>query len=186
MDIAIMGTGKIGTTLGRKLAGAGHQVVYGSREPGDGAVSIDDAVKGGEVVIVAIPGPAVESFATDHGSQLAGKLVLDASNKMGEPVANSRSAYETRAPGARYGRVFNCLGVEVLEDPNFGKTPSDMFFACHDADRATIETLVADVGLRPVYVGSDATVVDGVFRLWIALAMGQQRGRHLGFRTLDR
>ncbi len=31
--IAVLGTGKVGSALGTKLASVGHQVVYGSRTP---------------------------------------------------------------------------------------------------------------------------------------------------------
>jgi predicted dinucleotide-binding enzyme len=42
------------------------------------------------------------------------------------------------------------------------------------------------VGLRPVRVGGldCADVVDGVTRLWFALALHQGHGRHLGLRVL--
>ena len=39
MEIAVIGTGFIGGILGRALAGAGHQVTFGSRHPGDEAVA---------------------------------------------------------------------------------------------------------------------------------------------------
>lgn len=39
MEIAVIGTGFIGGILGRALAGAGHQVTFGSRHPADEAVA---------------------------------------------------------------------------------------------------------------------------------------------------
>ena len=39
MEIAVIGTGFIGSTLGRALAAAGQQVTFGSRHPGDDAVA---------------------------------------------------------------------------------------------------------------------------------------------------
>ena len=49
-----------------------------------------------------------------------------------------------------------------------------------------VETLITDVGLRPVFVGSDQEeLIDALFRLWIALAMGQGRGRRLALRLID-
>jgi hypothetical protein len=35
MQIAIIGAGRVDTTLGRRLAGAGHTVTYGVRTPDD-------------------------------------------------------------------------------------------------------------------------------------------------------
>ncbi len=43
MDITIVGTGFIGTTLGRALASSGHHVTFGSRHPADDAVGVPDA-----------------------------------------------------------------------------------------------------------------------------------------------
>jgi 8-hydroxy-5-deazaflavin:NADPH oxidoreductase len=130
----------------------------------------------------------VGRFAREHGRALAGKLVLDAGNRVGGPVgmpAHSAAAYAEHAPGSRYARVFNTLGVENLAEPDFDGTPADMFFSCAPADRPVVEDLVAGVGLRPVYVGEgQQDVVDGVLRLWIALAIGQRLGRRLAFRML--
>nr|WP_275942424.1 NAD(P)-binding domain-containing protein [Rhodococcus sp. MS16] len=40
MSIAILGTGKVGSALGARLASVGHHVVYGSRTPTDGAGTV--------------------------------------------------------------------------------------------------------------------------------------------------
>lgn len=42
------------------------------------------------------------------------------------------------------------------------------------------------MGLRPVWVGGPehTAVVDTLGGLWFALALGQQRGRHLAFKLL--
>jgi 8-hydroxy-5-deazaflavin:NADPH oxidoreductase len=209
VNVAVIGTGNIGGTVGQALARAGHQVVFGSRAATAGGPSaaagaagaagasgasgarttgIGEAIAAADVVLVAIPAHAVEDFAREYGAALDGKLVLDAANRFGAPAgtpAHNAAAYAEHAPGSRYARVFNTLGVEILADPDIGGTLADMFFSCPPADRAVVETLVSAVGLRPVYVGADQhDVVDGVLRLWVALAIGQKRGRHLAFRTL--
>ncbi len=35
MHLAIIGAGNVGTALGRRLAGAGHEAMYGVRDPAD-------------------------------------------------------------------------------------------------------------------------------------------------------
>lgn len=49
-----------------------------------------------------------------------------------------------------------------------------------------MEGLIADVGLRPARVGGldQMQLLDGVLRLWFALAIGQKMGRHLAFKLL--
>ena len=189
MDVTIIGTGFIGSTLGRALASAGHVVTFGSRHPANEVVgwtgvvaSIGDAVAASEVIILAMPGTAVAELAREVGSALAGKLVIDATNRMGEPVANSRSELP---PTIRYARAFNTLGGENFENPVFPGGTADLFFSAPVADRAAVEEIVAAVGLGPVYVGEDQEgLIEALFKLWIELAMKQGRGRHLAMKLV--
>jgi hypothetical protein len=88
--------------------------------------------------------------------------------------------------GVRYARAFNTLGGENMADPNFADGPADMFFCAAEDDRDTVEIVIEGVGLRPVYVGADQeAIVDCLFRLWIALAVAQGRGRRLAQRLLE-
>ncbi len=191
MNVAVIGTGFIGTTLGRAISRSGHVVIFGSRHPDETVIadaparfaSIGEAVADGDVVILALPAAAVEEFAAEHREALDGKLVIDATNKIGAEVVNSRASLP---PTVRYARAFNTLGGENLADPVFAEGRADMFFSGPEEDRATIETVIDAVGLRPVYVGPDEEgLVDDMFLLWIALAVKQGRGRRLAFRLLD-
>jgi 8-hydroxy-5-deazaflavin:NADPH oxidoreductase len=193
MDVAVIGTGFIGGILGRALARAGHAVTFGSRTPQDGEVigdtdsrvaSIPDALAAAPVVILALPGRAVAAMTAEHGELLRGRLIIDATNRMGEAVVNARGALPAEI---RYARAFNTLGGENLEDPVFPGGVADMFFSAPDADRSTVEEVIRAVGLRPVFVGADQEeLIDGLFRLWVALVMGQGRGRQLALRLLER
>lgn len=146
-------------------------------------VSIAEALDRSDVIILALPGDAVAGFAAEHGHALEGKLVIDATNKMGEGVANSRAALPS---GIHYARAFNTLGGETMADPVFSDGPADMFFSAAEADRERVEEIIRGVGLRPVYVGADEEeLIDALFRLWISLAMGQKRGRRLALRLLE-
>ena len=119
-----------------------------------------------------------------HGAALAKKLVIDATNQMGQPVANARAALPA---DVRYARAFNTLGGENFEDPVFADGPADLFFSAPEADRATVEAVIEGVGLRPVYLGEDREeLVDALFQVWIALALQQGRGRRLALRLIDR
>jgi 8-hydroxy-5-deazaflavin:NADPH oxidoreductase len=192
MDIAVVGTGFIGGTLGRSLARAGHRVTFGSRHPVDDEVaagtnattaSVEAALAAADVVILAVPGPAVAEVTVGNAAALSGTLVIDATNRMGEPVGNSRADLPS---GVRYARAFNTLGGENMADPDFDDGPADMFFSSPEADRQTVEAVIEGVGLRPIYVGPDQeALIDCLFRLWIALAVTQGRGRRLAFRLLQ-
>ncbi len=192
MEIAIIGTGFIGGVLGKALSGAGHRVTFGSRHPdhdevGSGTTaavaSIGDALARAEAVILAIPGGAVAGLAAEHGGALADKLVIDATNQMGRPVANGRAALPVTV---RYARAFNAVGGENLADPVFAEGRADLFFSAPEQDRSDVETIIEGVGLRPIYVGEDEeALIDDLFQLWVTLAVKQGRGRRLALRLLE-
>jgi predicted dinucleotide-binding enzyme len=196
MTIAVIGSGFIGGTLGRAFARAGHATVFGTRDPASSTVagdsgattaSVGDAIGKADTVVIAIPGTAVEELVRTHGDTLAGKLVVDAANSMGGAVAHHAELVAQHAPGARYARAFNTLGGENFADPDFDGVRADLFYSAPAADRATLDTLITAVGLRPMYLGENQyDTVDTVLRLWFALAVGQGHGRHLAFRTLTR
>jgi len=193
MEIAVIGTGFIGGILGRALARSGHTVVFGARRPDEREVvgdtpaavtTIPEALAAADVVLLAVPGAAVADLSAEHGDLLAGKLVIDATNQMGRPVANARAALPD---GVRYARAFNTLGGENMEDPLFADGPADLFFSAADADRPVVEEVIRGVGLNPIDLGADREdLVDALFQVWIALAIGQGRGRRLALRLIDR
>jgi 8-hydroxy-5-deazaflavin:NADPH oxidoreductase len=196
VTIAVIGTGFIGGTLGRAFARAGNPTVFGSRHPEDrgvagdtdaGTTTVGDAIAKAETVLLALPGRAVEGLLRTHGDALAGKLVIDAANSMGGGAAHHADLVARYAPTARYARAFNTLGGENFADPVFDGVPADLFYSAPAGDRATLDALIGAVGLRPMYLGEDQQdTVDGVLRLWFALAAGQGHGRNLAFRTLTR
>jgi len=195
VDVAVIGTGFIGGTLGRAFARAGERVVFGSRHPetddvggvagveGASVAPVGEALAAADVVVLAVPGKSVADLVAEHGGAWSGKLIIDATNQMGADVANCRGSL----PGnVRYARAFNTLGGENFADPVFADGPADLFFSAPEGDRATVETLINDVGLRPIYVGADQELIlDALFRLWIALAMTQGRGRRIALRLLE-
>ena len=181
MKIAVIGKGNIGGTLGSRWRAAGHDVTYGARDgsgegPGGAPVrGIGDALASAEVVLLAVPGQAVPDVVSEQGAALAGKVVIDAVNRIGAAEFDSRALITAAAPTARYARAFNSLGWENFADPVPG---SNMFFAADPEARAITEELISAVGLEPAFLG-DATAtqtVDALLPLWFALV--QQNGGH--------
>jgi predicted dinucleotide-binding enzyme len=190
MRIGVIGAGNIGGTLGAALARAGHQVKLGSRRPqpsadGPEVTDLTAALADAEVVLLALPAGALDGFLAEHAGSLAGKLIIDATNRIGAPVANAAVQLAAAAPTARYARAFNTLGWENFAEPVFDGVPADLFFSCQPADRAVLEELIGAVGLRPAYLGADRQdVVDGVLHLWFALVQANGGNRHLALRVL--
>jgi 8-hydroxy-5-deazaflavin:NADPH oxidoreductase len=91
--IAIIGAGPIGSALAAHLILAGDKVTVGTRHPHAFAPpdyqreyidypvrSIEEAIDGAEVAILAIPNAAVAPFAEAYRDRLAGAVIIDPSN----------------------------------------------------------------------------------------------------------
>jgi 8-hydroxy-5-deazaflavin:NADPH oxidoreductase len=189
MRIAVIGKGNIGGTLGSKWRAAGHDVVYGTRDgsgqgPGGAPVrSIGAALEDAEVVLLAVPGQAVPDVVNEQGAALAGKVVIDAVNRMGAPEFDSRALIAAAAPSARYVRAFNSLGWENFADPIPG---ANLFFAADPEARALAEELISAVGLEPAFVGDPTATatVDGLLPLWFALVRQNGGNRKVALRIV--
>lgn len=79
------------------------------------------------------------------------------------------------------------LGWENFATPVFKGIRADLFY-CGDGgeERAAVDTLIAEIGLRPVYIGETEKnhLIDNLTRLWFTLALEQGRGRHLALKML--
>jgi len=184
-SIAVIGSGNIGATIGEAWRRAGHEVAFASRSPAPPeTLGIGDAIAGAEVVLLAVPGAAVPELLAEHGAALDGRVVIDATNDVGGERLHHRDAYAEHAAGARFARAFNTLGFEMFADPSVGGEVVDLFWC--GPDDAGVEGLIADVGLRPVWVGGVEAfdLVDSLTQLWFTLALRQGRGRRLAFRLL--
>lgn len=203
MKVAVLGAGNIGSTLGRKWARAGHEVMFGVRNVDKPQVqalvaelghrasagTVGQAIGFGDVVVCAIPGVAMDEMIQAYAQALNGKIVIDPANRPDNTARNSLPTFTTYAPGAKVYRAFNNLGWQNFESPQFGDVQADLFYCGPAGDaKAAVEQLIADVGLRPVCVGdlNQIRLVDMMGLLWRALASGQGMGRHLAFKMLTR
>jgi predicted dinucleotide-binding enzyme len=173
MKIGILGSGQIGSTLGRHLARAGHTIFFSSRHPkdlqklaeevGSGAQAgtLEDAVKFGEVLVLAIPWRDKESLP--EPDLFKGKVVIDAMNAysafgrvmdLGETTSSEEVA--KLLPGARLIKAFNTMGSNDLGSGAFksGKDRLAIFVAGDDAEAERIVSgLIEEIGFVPIYTG---------------------------------
>ena len=201
MKIIILGAGNIGSTLGSKWANKGHEVVFGVRDPqaekvqallakmgqGTTAVSISTAAANADVVVFAIPGSAMAATAAQLGSQLNGKILIDTTNNVGQPVMGSLDVLRQAAPDSPIFRAFCTLGWENFAVPVIDGMQVDLFY-CGDGggEQTAVDNLITDIGLRPVYVGGveTADLLDALTRLWFIMAFQKGYGRHLAFKMI--
>lgn len=173
MQIGIVGSGRIGSNLGRLLSRAGHEVIFSfSRDParlaaaaaaGPGARtgSPRDAVADADVVVLSVPWDAIDVALAETGP-LDGKVVVDTTNPFGGdglvPLADGTSAQhnQARMPGARLAKAFNTLTAGFQADAA-GRTGEDrvaMFYVAADAQADEVTArLITDAGFSPVSLG---------------------------------
>lgn len=204
MKIAIIGTGSVGGTLGRRWAQQGHEVLFGSRDPGgekarallvaSGATaqtgSYQEAAGFGEALLIALPYDALRETLPGLGD-LRGKVVLDAVNHVGAPAGAPAVAAQIAEllPGARIVKAFNTMGWDIMADPRFGDLCADHFICGDDAAaKAIVADLSRDLGFEVVDAGGldNAGLLEGLARLWIDMAFRQGMGREMAFKLLRR
>jgi len=163
MKIAILGAGRVGSTVGRLWHAAGHDVTFAARhaaqpralaaELGERAhaASVAGAVASVEAVLVAVPGPAVTDVLQAAGP-LDGRVMMDAANSFGQQQVTLRSLAEA-FPRARWVRAFNSLSASIMADDNHRKPPWVMFLSGDEEAKPVVAQLIRDAGFDPVDLG---------------------------------
>lgn len=172
MRIAIIGAGRIGSTLARLFAQAGHSVALSnSRGPDsltqavaeigqDGEVRADTpagAAESAELILLAVPWDAWEHVLPPEAA--AGKIVVDAMNRFGgaaEPGSTERVA--ERLPGAAVVKAFNTMHWQELATaglPGADTAERRAIFVAGDDPRARAAAvrLIDEIGFAAVETG---------------------------------
>jgi 8-hydroxy-5-deazaflavin:NADPH oxidoreductase len=161
--IAILGAGRVGSTLGRLWHAAGHDVTFAARgaarpralaaELGERthAASVADALAGADVVLVAVPGPAVTDVL-QAARPLDGRVMIDAANSFGQQQVTLRSLADA-FPQARWVRAFKSLSVSIMAGDNHRQPPWVMFLSGDEKAKPVVAQLIRDAGFDPFDLG---------------------------------
>jgi len=176
LKVGVIGSGRIGSTLGGIWVKAGHEVLFSSLDlEHDRELAVrlggkaragtpKEAAAFGEVLLMAVPYGALPQIGKDLGSLLKGKVVVDASNPFpqrdGEVATWAREkgaglASAELLPGARIVRTFNAIGWSRMAEAAQSKGERiGMPIASDDSAAIDIASrLVREVGYEPVLVG---------------------------------
>jgi predicted dinucleotide-binding enzyme len=209
MKIAVIGTGSVGGTLGRRWAELGHSVRFGVRDVADAGAnalvtqikgearlaSVREAAADADVVVLATP-YAANAAALASAGDLSGKVLIDVTNPVGADfslaVGFSTSGAEEvakLAPGARVYKAMNQVGFEVMADPAFAAGKPVMFVAGDEPKgKEVVLGLVNALGFEAIDAGDLhlARLLEPYAMLWIHLMARRRLGRRFAFGLLRR
>ena len=175
IKIGVIGSGHVGSAIGKVWASAGHPVMFASRNldhdkqlaAGIGAKAQagtpTQAVAFGDVLLLAVPYGALPELGKALGSALKGKIIVDACN----PFPNRDGEIANRArdegvgkvssellPGARIVRAFNAIGAADMGAAH--EQPGKIGMPIAGDDKQAIEiasVLISEIGYVPMLVG---------------------------------
>ena len=174
MEIGILGSGTVGTTLGTAFTKLGHSVTIGSRDAAKPealewaaahhahAADFAEAAEAGELLVNATSGTASLDVLLSVGAEaLGGKVLIDVANPLdfsaGFPpflsVSNRTSLAEQLQhafPSLRVVKALNTVNASVMVAPErIADGVHDTFLAGDDDDaKADVAALLVSLGWR--------------------------------------
>jgi 8-hydroxy-5-deazaflavin:NADPH oxidoreductase len=188
VSTAIIGVGNLGGTVARHLVAGGEPVVLAAADeahaealadelgPNASAASVEDAIAGADVVVLATWLDQTRSFLPAEASLLENKIVVDPSNPIGfENGQMIRTLPEGQSSGsvvagmlpasAHYVKAFGSLGAVEQLATSANRDPRVVLFYATDDDaaEATAQRLIRAAGFEPLKVGglSEAGRIEG-------------------------
>ncbi|MER3523406.1 MAG: NADP oxidoreductase [Ignavibacteria bacterium] len=197
MNIGILGSGMVGTTLGTRLVRLGHAVMIGSRSPDNAKAAawarsngesashstFADAAAFGEMILLCTKGDVtLDILHATNPAHFARKVVIDVTNPLdfskGVPpslfVCNTDSLGEQvqcTLPEAYVVKSLNIVNCEVMVNPAKYAPGATMFVCGNDATAKTrVEALLRQFGWEDILDLGDITGARGMemmLPLWL-------------------
>jgi len=155
--VSIIGTGTMGQAIAAVAGRGGHTVQLLGQ--GDATTEVT-----GDIVVLAVPYPAVAQVIAERGDSLAGRIVVDITNPLNfetfdsltVPADSSATAEIAAAlPQSRVLKAFNTTFAGTLASSSVGPLTTTVQIAGDDADaKSTLAGLITSGGLRAIDAGS--------------------------------
>ena len=188
--VSIIGTGNMGQAIAAIAGKGGNSVeLIGSSDAGQPIT--------GDVVVLAVPYPAVPEILQTRGESFAGKVVVDITNPLDFTTfdsltvpADSSAAAEIAAalPQSRVLKAFNTTFAGTLAAGTVGPLTTTVLIAGDDADaKSLLAGIVTAGGLRAADAGSlrRARELEALGFLQLTLAAGEKISWTGGFGLVD-
>ena len=155
--LSIIGTGNMGQAIAAVAGRGGHTVQLLGQADSQTEIT-------GDIVVLAVPYPAVSAVIAERGDTLAGKIVVDITNPLDFETfdslvvpADSSAAAEIAAalPESRVLKAFNTTFAGTLASSTVGPLTTTVLIAGDDADaKATLAGIVTSGGVNAIDAGS--------------------------------
>ncbi|MFE0510531.1 NADPH-dependent F420 reductase [Streptomyces sp. NPDC058964] len=200
-DIAVLGSGTVGTSLALGLARAGHTVLIGTsrperapsgelREAGVRLTTHASAVEPADVVFNTTPGELSVDILRPLEPQLRGRILVDVSNAHvrspeGFPAApvypESSLAEELQKalPRTRVVKSLNTMDSRVMINPSVLPVPATACVSGDDAGaKETLVGLLRDLGWKDEWILDLGGLYNARAQEWVVLMLGPFVTRH--------
>ncbi len=185
-SVTIFGAGTMGMAIDRVLTAGGASV--------DHITSSDHgATVAGDIVVLAVPYPALSAITAEYGDQLAGKVVIDITNPLNFETfdslvvpPNSSAAVELAEslPSSSVLKAFNTTFAATLATKQVGPNPTTVLIAGDDsAAKDTLAAALTAGGVGAIDAGglNRARELEALGFLQLTLAVGEKVGWTGGF-----
>ena len=185
-NVTIFGDGNMGTAIDGVLSAGGASVDH---------ITTSDAGKAvtGDIVVLAVPYPALHDITSGYADQLAGKVVVDITNPLNfetfdslvvPPDGSAAAELAAALPNSRVLKAFNTTFAATLGAKRVGQNTTTVLVAGDDADAksAVIEAISAG-GVDAIDVGplNRARELEALGFLQMTLAAAEKVGWTGGF-----
>ena len=210
MNIGIIGSGNVGSGLGKLWAEKGHKLIFSfSRNPeklkalaaahnNASAGSPAEAVQQSEVILLSVRWETIGE-AMKAAGPLQGKVLIDCTNPLnaeltGLAIGHTSSAAEEiakMAAGAKVVKAFNTVFADIYHSESrlFGSRLATMFYCGDDGDaKKTVVRLIRETGFEPIDAGPlrSSRYLEPLAMLMIQLGYGQGMGTNMATSLLRR
>jgi 8-hydroxy-5-deazaflavin:NADPH oxidoreductase len=178
-NLTILGTGNMGSAIATVAEKGGHTVQLLGRSDTDRDVT-------GDLVVLAVPYPAVSEILDQRADQLAGKVVVDITNPLDvetfdalvvPPSSSATAEIATAVPDAKVVKAFNTNFAATLASGTIGDQPTTVLIAGDDVDaKGQVAEVVTGGGLKAIDVGDlrRARELEAMAFLQITLAAAEK------------
>jgi predicted dinucleotide-binding enzyme len=190
MKVAIIGKGNVGSALERGFKKAGHDVRAVGKDPG----AVREASGWGEVVVLAVPFPAIDETLREMGDAVSGKVLLDVTNALTPDyrlalgcTTSGAEELQKKAPRAKVVKAFNTVFAQNMASGQVKGEKLSLFVAGDDAAaKGKVLALGREVGFDAIDTGplQNARWLETLGYFNIQLGYTLKLGTDIGFKLV--